>query len=59
MRRRRMHIGYWCESHKEIDHQEDQNIGGWIILRWILERKYGLVWTRLVWLRIGTSGRLL
>jgi hypothetical protein len=33
-----MHIGYWWESQKERNHQEDQNIGGWAILRRILER---------------------
>jgi hypothetical protein len=30
--------------------------GGRIILIWILERLDGVVWTGLVWLRIGTSG---
>jgi hypothetical protein len=29
------------------------------VLKWILERDDGLVWTGLIWLRIGTSGRLL
>jgi hypothetical protein len=24
---------YWWEGHKEGDHQEDQDVGGWIILR--------------------------
>jgi hypothetical protein len=33
-----MHIGYWWESQKERNHQEDQNVGRWTILRWILER---------------------
>jgi hypothetical protein len=32
MGRRRMHIGYWWESQKEKDHQEDEDLGGWIIL---------------------------
>jgi hypothetical protein len=27
-----MHIGYWWESQKEREHQEDQDVGGWIIL---------------------------
>jgi hypothetical protein len=44
MGRRVMHIGYWWESQKERGHLEDQNIGRWI---------------GLIWLRIGTSGRLL
>jgi hypothetical protein len=33
-----MHIGYWWESQKERDHWEGQDVGGWIILRWILDR---------------------
>jgi hypothetical protein len=33
-----MHVGYWWESQKERDHYEDQDVGGWIILKWILER---------------------
>jgi hypothetical protein len=32
---------------------------GWVILKWILERLDGVVWTRMVWLKIGTDGRLL
>jgi hypothetical protein len=39
--------------------QEDQGVGGWIILGWILERWDGVMWTGLVWLRIGTGGELL
>jgi hypothetical protein len=33
-----MHIGYWWENQKERDHWEDQGVGGWTILKWILER---------------------
>jgi hypothetical protein len=33
-----MHIGYWWESQKERDHWEDQDVGGWTMLKWILER---------------------
>jgi hypothetical protein len=54
-----MHTCYLWESQKERDHYEDQNIGGWIILRWILEIYDGVVWTGLIWLRIGSSGGLL
>jgi hypothetical protein len=37
--RRGMHIGYWWfESQKERDHWEDQDVGGWTILKWILAR---------------------
>jgi hypothetical protein len=33
-----MDIGYWWENQKERDYFEDQDIGGWIILKWILGR---------------------
>jgi hypothetical protein len=33
-----MHIGYWWESQKVRDHWEDLDVGGWTILKWILER---------------------
>jgi hypothetical protein len=36
-----MHIGYWWESQNERDHKEDQDVGGQIILRWILEIEWG------------------
>jgi hypothetical protein len=49
-------IGYWWERQKERDHCEDQDVGQWTILKWILERQDGMVWIGLIWLRIGTSG---
>jgi hypothetical protein len=36
--RMRVKRGYWCENRKERDHQEDQDVGGRIIIKWILER---------------------
>jgi hypothetical protein len=36
--RRGMYKEYWRESQKERDHWEDQDVSGWKILRWILER---------------------
>jgi hypothetical protein len=39
-----LHIGYWWESQKERDHWEDQDVGGWAILKWILERWDGVDW---------------
>jgi hypothetical protein len=38
MGRRGMRIGYLCESQEEKDHYEEQDVGGWIILKEILER---------------------
>jgi hypothetical protein len=36
-----MHVGYWWESQKEKDHQEDQEVGGWIIIKFILLIRWG------------------
>jgi hypothetical protein len=44
---------------EEKDHWREINVDGWIILKWILEKYDGVVWTRLAWLRIGTGGELL
>jgi hypothetical protein len=38
MGRSGMHVGDWWESQKERDHWEDQDVGGWTILKWVLER---------------------
>jgi hypothetical protein len=39
-----MYIGYWWESQRERDHWEDQDISGWTILKWLLERWNGVYW---------------
>jgi hypothetical protein len=57
--RRGVHIEFWWESQNERDHQEDLDIGGRIILKWIFERLHWVVCIVLIWLRIGTSGGLL
>jgi hypothetical protein len=59
MGKRGMLIGYWWESPKERYHWEDQDVGGWTIIKWILESKYGMVWIGLMWLRIRTSEGIL
>jgi hypothetical protein len=38
-----MRIGYLWESQKDSDHWEDQDVGGWPMLKWILEREDGVV----------------
>jgi hypothetical protein len=59
MGRRGMHIEYSWEGQKERDHQKDQDVGECIILKWILEKQDGVVWTELIRLRLGTNGGLL
>jgi hypothetical protein len=34
----RTSIGHWLESQKERDHWEDQDVGEWTILKWILDK---------------------
>jgi hypothetical protein len=41
-RGRGMHIGYWQESQKERDNQEDQDMSGWIILSCVSDSQWGL-----------------
>jgi hypothetical protein len=41
MRRRGMRIEYWWESQKERDDWEDQDVVGWTMLKWILEKGWG------------------
>jgi hypothetical protein len=53
-----MHVGFWWESQKKRDHQEDLKVGGRIMLKRILDKWDGVVWTGFIWLRIGTSGGL-
>jgi hypothetical protein len=33
MGRRGMYVGYWWKSQKERDHEEDQDVSGWRILK--------------------------
>jgi hypothetical protein len=33
-----IHIGTWWESQKERDHYKDIDVGGRIILKWIIQR---------------------
>jgi hypothetical protein len=33
-----MHKGYWWESQKVRDHWENEDVGGWAMLKWMIER---------------------
>jgi hypothetical protein len=51
-----MHTKFWLEGG---DHSEDLGIDERILLKCILGKQGLRVWIGLIWLRIGTSGRLL
>jgi hypothetical protein len=50
---------FWSENLKGRNYSQDKGIDERKILKWILEKQEGKVWTGCIWLRIGTSGRLL
>ena len=53
-----MHTGFWCANLREGVHLEDRGIDARIILQCIVRKSVGRVWTGLIYLRIGTGGRL-
>jgi hypothetical protein len=59
MEERLTKTGIWLGSQKEGNHYEDIGIGRCIILKWILEKYDRVVWTGLIWLRVGNSTGLL
>jgi hypothetical protein len=54
-----VHTRFWWERLKERDNREDLDLGKRLILRWILVRLDGMVWTRFIWLRRATNEGLL
>jgi hypothetical protein len=45
---------FWSENLKERDHTEDLGVTEVIILEWILGKYGGKLWTRFMWLSVGT-----
>jgi len=56
MGRGEVYTGFWWVNLREKDHLEDTGIDGRIILRWIFRKREVGVWTRSIWIRIGTGG---
>jgi hypothetical protein len=52
-------MGEKSNAYRLLVGKPGKDVGGRIILGWILERWDGVMWTGLVWLRIGTDGELL
>jgi hypothetical protein len=50
MKRRGMHTRHWWEIQKERDHWEDQDVGGWTILKWILTE---IGWDGMDWIYLA------
>jgi hypothetical protein len=51
-----MRIGFWWGNRKQRDHYEHLEVGERIKLKCILKKYDVALWTRLIWLRIGTRG---
>ena len=51
--------GVWWENFMERGNLEDLGVDGEIILELIPNKSVGNVWAGLIWLLLGTSGRLL
>jgi hypothetical protein len=54
-----MHTGLRWENLKQRDHSETLHIDGRVVMKWNLKGKDSMVWTRFMWLRMDTTGRLL
>jgi hypothetical protein len=57
--RRETHAGFRWGKLKEGDQFEDISLQEIIILKWMLKKQDVRPWTGLIWLRMGTNGRLL
>jgi hypothetical protein len=57
--RKEKYTRFWCENPREMDHLEDQGVGGKMEPEWILLRLDSGVCIGIDWLRTGTGGELL
>jgi hypothetical protein len=50
--------GKWRNAYRMLVGMPE-DVGGWTILKWILERQDEMAWIGFIWLRVGTNGGLL
>jgi hypothetical protein len=56
---REVHTKFWHETLKEIEQEEDLDVDGRVVLKWILKKQGRKVRTGFIWLRIGINGGIL
>jgi hypothetical protein len=49
MRQNKTHIGFWWKPQKERAQEEDQDVERRIMLKLVLEKEDGVVWTGFFW----------
>jgi len=54
-----VYTGFWWRNLRKIDHLEDPDVDGRIILGWVFRKWDEVAWIRLIWLRMGGKWRSL
>jgi len=54
--RKEMHTGFWWVNLKQRDNSQDLGVDGSIILKLVMNRYYGRLWTGFICLRTYKSG---
>jgi hypothetical protein len=56
-KRKKLHAWFWWGNPREEVHLDDLGVDGRIILKFILQNRIGVLWTGLIWLRLGRGER--